>query len=619
MFKQDRSRAGAALAAISLMLLCSALPAPAAEIRDFIGQWDTTLAAKIQTGEETESVTTFDGRLELERTGVTLGGALIIAGPDGESTIPIGGATLEEDGTLKIEVNFSSVGGNNTFDAVMRPLFGDLGIDAEAGIRFVGRLETADDELSGRIDAEGFSMPGVIDAVYLEVAGERAPEPEAPEPEVEEVVEETPEEDDAAIDDLGDLEPPDLSELDLGNRDDINEGIVGGREADVQALEAEDLADKEAAIRLSAARAIAERERMRRELAEAQRKLDRVHTFEYDLVGDSIEQVVADASMRGLLSTASRLYYGNFVIIGRDLLEPYLRQNGEKFVVQAKVLGEQAVEGGQRRVNVEVSIDTEGLYNDLDTKHFIAEPNYRPVMVVALAESLNDQPNSIPLARVTLQELLRQVDMRVEDQELGQGLDSLDLTTDESLLRQGRLEAQRLGADILVTGTTRLYGPESRVILFDQFYEVSGGLTLHFIRTDNGEVLRSWEGTYTAKATAPELAIEQCFFNLGGDGVVDLSRDFLNEWQNTMLDRTEYRFCVTGADEKLVDVLGNELRALSPEAQVYLKSHYSDVAVLNFNLPGTDREKVEDFLHKHRAPQFKVIPTNRGHYELRVL
>jgi hypothetical protein len=86
-----------------------------------------------------------------------------------------------------------------------------------------------------------------------------------------------------------------------------------------------------------------------------------------------------------------------------------------------------------------------------------------------------------------------------------------------------------------------------------------------------------------------------------------------------MLDRTEYRFCITGADEKLVDVLGNELRTLSPEAQLYLKSHYSDVAVLNFNLPGADHEKVEDFLHKHRAPQFKVIPTNRGHYELRVL
>lgn len=618
MYKQSRSSAGPALAAVTLLLLLSFSTARAAELEDFIGEWSTTLAAKLQTGEETEAVSTFDGRLELERTGVTLGGVLVIEGPEGVSTIPIGGATLQEDGRLKLEVNFSDAGGDNTFDAVMQPLFGDLGIDADAGIRFIGWLDTSDDRLTGRIDAEGFSMPGVIDAVFLEVSGERAAEPEPLEPEErEEDGEFQPEA--PTIEAPEDLEPPDLSDLDLGTRDDINAGLHAGGDADVEALEAEDLADQEAAIRLSAARAIAEQERKRRERAEAQRKLERVHTFEYEMLGDSIEQVVADASMRALLTTASRLYYGNFVLIGRDLLEPYLRQNGEQFLVHVKVLGEQAVEGGQRRVRAEVAVDTEALYDDLESKHFIAEPNYRPVMVVALDESLNDQPNSIPLARVTLQELLRQVDMRVEDQELGQGLDSMDLTTDEALLRRGRLEAQRLGADVLVTGTTRLYGPESRVILFDQFYEVSGGLTLHFIRTDNGEVIRTWEGTYTAKATVPEDAIEQCFFNLGGDAVVDMTRDFLTEWQNTMLDRTEYRLCITGADEKLVDVLGNELRTLSPEAQLYLKSHFSEVAVLNFNLPGADRQQLESFLHKHRAPQFKVIPTLRGHYELRVL
>lgn len=619
MFKQFRSPTGAALAAVTLFALCTFRPASAAEIDDFIGSWAAALDASVRTGEEVESLATLDSLLELQLEGVTLGGSLTILGPEGEIAIPISGATMRDD-QLNLEINFTNVGGDNTFDSVMKPLFGDLGVDAGAGVRFAGWLEADGNQLNGRIEAEGLAEPGVIDALFLEIVGERLPEPEEPEAEMAEEEEAAPEPESAEIEGVEDLETPDLSDFDLGREEpDPDEGLHAGRDAEVRALEAEDLADQEAAVRLSAGRAISEQERKRRELREAQRKLERVHTFQYEMVGDTVDQVVADASIRALVTTASRLYYGNFVLLGRDLLEPYLRQNGEQFLIHAKVLGQQGVEGGQRRVRVEVAVDTEALYEDLDTKHFIAEPNYRPVMVVALDETLNDTPNSLPLARLTLQELLRQVDMRVEDQELGQELDSMDLSSDRALLRRGLQEAQRLGADVLVTGRTRLYGPESRVILFDQFYEVSGDLTVQFIRTDNGEVLRTWEGTYTAKAPVPEDAIEECFFQMGADAVIQMTDEFLNEWQNTMLDRTEYRFCITGADEKTVDVLGNELRTLSPDAQLFLKSHFSDVAVLNFNLPGANRDQVEEFLRDHRVPQFKVIPTNRGHYELRVL
>ena len=65
MFKQSRSSAGAALAAMALSLLFSITAAHAAEMEDFIGEWDTELVAKFQIGEESEPVSTFDGRLEL--------------------------------------------------------------------------------------------------------------------------------------------------------------------------------------------------------------------------------------------------------------------------------------------------------------------------------------------------------------------------------------------------------------------------------------------------------------------------------------------------------------------------------------------------------------------------
>lgn len=643
MFEQIRARSGAALAAMLLMLSASAGRSPAAEVADFAGSWDAEITVNVEVNEAAQTVTTLPARLDLERTGVTMGGTLAVTTADGDTTIPLEGATFSGD-RLMVQIQFTNEAGDASFEALMKPLFGDLGLEAGgASVQFKGWLESKENKLTGRIDAEGFSMPGVMDSLFLDVAGTKTAGPGVEvaeggdvdaEPGAESPADEEGEAGEASAaggetdaegsEELPALEQyqgeggPALSETEEAPAED-DQALHAGSEAEVTALETEDLADQEVAVQMSAARVIAEQERQRRERAEAMRKLDRVHTFEYVMEGATIREVVSEASVRALVTTAARLYYGNYVLIGRDLLEPYLRQRGAEFLVQQKILAQEATPDGRRRARVEITVDTDALYDDLESKHFIAEPNFRPVMAVALEETLNDEPTPVSLARATLEELLRQVDMRVKDEPMGQDLAGRDVFTDEALLRAGREEAQRLGADILVTGSVHMYGPESRVILFDQFYKVDGELVLRFVRADNNQVLRTFTTTYSASAPTAEEAIETCIFQMGADAVVAMTKDFLDEWQMTMLDKTQYRVCLTGADEKTVDVFEGELRKLSPEVEVYRKSMYADVAVLNFNLPGAEREQVEDFLRRHRLPQFKVIPTNRGHYELRVL
>lgn len=619
MFVQIRGKSGAALAAIALIVFLSVSSARAAEPADFAGAWQTTVNVNIVAGDSSQSISQLPAVLQLERTGVTMGGTIDITTPQGEAKIPIEGATFEGD-RLKLELAVSNSADGTTLQALMKPIVGDLGVDLETTpVKFVGWLESKDDQLTGRIDAEGFSLPGVVDGLYLDVAGSRVleslPEPPALEtPGATEPIEPgTAAGEEAAP--AGEVAEPEAEAA----AEEVGPPIHAGAEAEVAALQEGDLADKRVGIQMSAAKAIAEQERKRRERAEALRKIERVHSFRYDIVADNAGAALEEASVRALTSTAARLYYGNYVLLGRDLLEPYLRQNGEKFVLSRRILGQQGTPEGRRRVSVEVVVDTDALYNDLDSKHFIAEPKFRPVLAVALDESLNDEPNKVSLARVTLEEILRQVDMRVEEQPLGNGLERQDASKDPALLRQAREEAQRLDADVLVTGTTKLYGPESKVILFDQFYRVEGELTLQFIRLDSNEVIRTWSGTYAASAPTAAEAVEDCFFQLAANAVNSMTEGFLEEWQSTMLDRTDYRICITGADPQMVDVFANELRLLSPDAELYLKSQFADVAVLNANLPGAPLEQVETFLHRHRTPQFKVISTGRGRYELRVL
>jgi hypothetical protein len=599
MIAQYPGRLRAALAALAMTLAAAAASSHAAEFDDFAGTWQIDVVVVVQAGEARQAISQIPGTLELEQAGASMEGVLAISAGAERARIPLQGATLGEQ-RLNFQIAGGQAGASTEFDEAIRRLFNEFGLDpGSASIRLDGWLQAEDLNLTGEIDVLGLTIPGVADAIQLMVSGVKSAGPGVPEEEDEPFEPEAPE-----VEQVEEVEPP---------------PIHAGADAEVAALSEGDLADQEAAVQLSAARAIAEQERKRRERLEALRRIERVHAFEYDLVGDNADAVMQEASIRALTSTAARLYYGNYVLVGRDLLRPYLSANGDAFILDREVLSQRGTADGRRRVKVRVVVDTDKLYDDLDSKHFIAEPKFRPVMAVTLAETLNDEPIQIPLGRAVLQELLILADMRVEDLPLAGGMDGVDAAADPELLRRGRAEAERLDGDVLVTGSAHLYGPSSRVILFDQFYEVSGSLRLQFIRIDSGHVLRTYSGTFTATADTAETAIRRCLIGLASEAVQRMTAGFLEEWESTMLDRSDYRVCIMGATPDQIGVFQEQLRSLSPEAQSYLKSNFADVAVLNVNLPGTRPEQFENFLRRQRAPQFKIIPNGRGGYELRVI
>jgi hypothetical protein len=94
---------------------------------------------------------------------------------------------------------------------------------------------------------------------------------------------------------------------------------------------------------------------------------------------------------------------------------------------------------------------------------------------------------------------------------------------------------------------------------------------------------------------------------------------FIDEWGNMMLDRSDYRILISGANDEILTSLTNLLRAISPDVKVFLKARYGDAAVLNISYPDARPGEVEEFLRKSRAPLFRVRPADERHFELEVL
>lgn len=359
---------------------------------------------------------------------------------------------------------------------------------------------------------------------------------------------------------------------------------------------------------LAAAQALAELERRRREKdrAKGHAAIQNVGGYEYEIVAESVESAVKEASMRALKSSAARLYFGDYILLGRDLLEPYLSVYGDRFVLKREVRSEHILADGSRRVFVSIGIDQGHLFSDLEEKHFIAKPKLRPIVAVLLEETIDGRRGLDGKARDLLEEGLRRNELRTESKRVAHYDLGVDVSVDESTLREARLEAQRWDIDVIVTGSLKVQPRKEKVILYDQLFFHDAEIELKLIRIDTGETMRHITSHYSASGLTPEESLSKLLEQLVPMAAAELTDGFLDEWANIMLDKADYRLLITQVSPEQLTIIDSMLRALSPSVQTYLKSYYGDVAVLNIIYPDAPPGFVEDFLRRSKVPQFRV-------------
>lgn len=365
---------------------------------------------------------------------------------------------------------------------------------------------------------------------------------------------------------------------------------------------------------LAAAQALAELERRRREKnrATSHEAIQNVGSYEYEIVAQDVESAVKEASIRALKSSAARLYFDDYVLLGRDLLEPYLNNYGDRFVLKREVTSERILADGSRRVFVSIGINQGRLFSDLEEKHFIAKPKLRPIVAVLLEETIDGRPGLGGKARDLLEEGLRRNELRTESRRVAHYDLGVDVSADSSTLREARLEAQRWDIDAFVTGSLKVMPRKDKVILYDQLFFHDAEIELKLIRIDTGETMRHITSHYSASGLTPEESLTKLLAQLVPRAALELTDGFLEEWANIMLDKADYRLLITQVSPEQLTTIDSMLRALSPSVQTFLKSYYGDVAVLNIIYPDAPPGYVEDFLRRSRVPQFRVKTDESG-------
>ncbi len=389
----------------------------------------------------------------------------------------------------------------------------------------------------------------------------------------------------------------------------------------VPASTEKEVEEENSARELSASQAIAEMER-RREKKESATSLSHIQnllSFEYELKAKTEAEAIKEASVRALTGAAARLYFGNYIIIGRDLLDSYLRNYGDRFVARRTVLSRTIQADGSTNMRVRIGVDVDRYYADLQEKHFLAKPQVRPLMAVLLEEVLDGKPTDDGRGRKLLESALTAKELRVDSTKMGpQKLNANVLRTTETL-RLALEEAQRGEVEVIVTGSLVVSSKGEHPILYDQFSFYDAQVQLALIRVDNGQILARTRQNFSASGISSAGAQDKTFEGLMTRAVAALADNFLAKWQRTMLDVGDYRLMITDVSQEQLEGVFSMLKTLSPKIEAEVKSFYGDVAIINLFFPEAKPGQVEEFLRNSRVPQFLVRPADERRFELRAL
>lgn len=347
--------------------------------------------------------------------------------------------------------------------------------------------------------------------------------------------------------------------------------------------------------------------------------IQNLSTYEYEIEGPSEEKIFQEAQTRALLSAAGRIYFEDAILLGLDLLEPYLRENGKSFITRTSVLEHRSLSATRVAMRVRVSVNLDTLYSDLQNKHFLAKPSLRPIVGVMLQEIVNGERNTATGGRARIERTMEENMFQVYSDKMRAPALDVDASASARLLKEARMEAERNTIDVLISGTLIVQPVNATKIYYDNFAFKEAEVTLKMYRVDNGELLFEVRDRYSAAAGQDQDATQRVLDAMITRATQRLAEELDRRWSNTMhVQENNYRLMINGVNPGDVTGIVNSIKALSPKLDIYTKAYMGDVLVLNLAAPGVAPDKVESYLRESTEPQFSVKRVDKRHLILDV-
>ena len=356
-------------------------------------------------------------------------------------------------------------------------------------------------------------------------------------------------------------------------------------------------------------------------------------TYSYDLYGSNLSDITKEAALKAIKSSVGRVYFSDFMIRGRALLDAYLDQNYSSYIARSKVKKTE-IRGGRRFAQVEISVDLGALYQDLAEKRFFYRPALRPLFYIFLQENHDGEP-TVPAGRLRIQEILEERQYRYlweegfdkptipvaerEEVVIADPLPRQNAGQSAAMLQEASNQAQRHEVEVFFTGSFDTKTSREEKVYFEDYTYVETSATLQLVRSDTAEVMAELHTITSAGNPVPQKAVETSHRAAVDALAPKLLEAYSAQWPNSVLQKANVRVMITGVTPDTLPLFRQMLKQSAPEAALYVRSIFADVAVLALSWPEGSESRLGDLLRSTFYPAFRATEVAPGRLMLEAL
>lgn len=347
----------------------------------------------------------------------------------------------------------------------------------------------------------------------------------------------------------------------------------------------------------------------------------------------SVEACRHQAVVATVKSIAGRTYFSNLLLRGRDLIVPYLEQYGERFVVRVDVRKNE-VRGRARYMEMDVVVDSEKLFKDLQEKRFFYRPALRPLFYIFMAETFDEQQVEERTGRTQILQILNgetleagatgqlayrylwQNPVLVADDPaipvaektevvLAEPSAYADPFAEEGGLLQAAREALRNEVEVFLAGSCKTESIAKKEIYFDSYHYVKTQCDLRLVRADTQEVLAHEVIAVSAAHLDAEEARRIATRSAIQKVVPSLLDVYNQSWDKMVLGEANLRVMAIGVSADNIQVLKEVIARIDPDVEIYRRGDLADVAVITVDWNGSHEDLVE-MLKLSEFPEFQI-------------
>lgn len=309
----------------------------------------------------------------------------------------------------------------------------------------------------------------------------------------------------------------------------------------------------------------------------------------------SRDEAIVEARQEAVLASVGRVLIDDQLLKADELLEKYLQNYSENFVVGVEVLDDQ-FQGGETVLKSRVFVNYEALVKDMEEKRFLFKPAYKPQALVFLEQHLDGQRINQP-ARTILQSSLQAAGMKIFEGVVPEpGMDQT-LLDDDVTFNKAIKTSERKNVEVIFTGVSKTTLREERKFYYDAFYLYDCDLDISMIRVDTGEVLHRTSATGAASARNRAEAITKAIDRASQTLSTEFVEVYEAIWPRLVQSDADFELLLTGTDEELNNILMQFLEQSSDGLMINLKKTFNSSAVITVSYP----VELESDLAKEKA------------------